>query len=77
MVIQSGPPPPESNVAQLPLNDKPSFEEAMARSDAPKWKIAMLDQLRSIDENDVWETHPPPHHQKVLGCRWVPVVRGR
>jgi transposase InsO family protein len=76
IVVQSGP-PPESNAAQskLPLNDKPSFDEAMAGPDAQKWRNAMLDELRSIDENGVWEVHPPPHHQKVLGCRWVLAIK--
>jgi hypothetical protein len=75
IVVESGPPPPESNAAQLPLNDKPSFDEAISGPDAQKWQEAMLDELRSIDNNDVWETRPPPYHQKVFGCRWVLAIK--
>jgi hypothetical protein len=72
IVVQSGPPPPhESNAAQsrAPVDYKPSFDEAMAGPDASKWQLAMLDELRSIDENKVWKLQPPSYDQKALGCR--------
>jgi hypothetical protein len=62
IVVESGPPlpPHESNAAQseLPVNDKPSLEEALSSPEAPKWRQAM----HSMDENGVWELSPAPHN---------------
>jgi transposase InsO family protein len=75
IVVQRGPPEHESNATQLPVNDKPSFDEALAGCDAPVWRIAMLDELRSIDENGVWKMHHLPPNQRPLGCRWVLTIK--
>ena len=69
IVVQNGPPPEEnrpppheSNVAQSkhPVNDNPSFEEARAGPDAETWKCAMLEELRGIEQNEVWRESPLP-----------------
>jgi hypothetical protein len=56
IIVESGPltsPPHKSNVAQQTVNDKPTLEEVLSSSEAPKWRQAMLEELNSIDENDV------------------------
>ena len=79
IVIERGPPSPplESNVAQskLPVNDKPTLEEALSSLEAPKWRQAMLEELHSIDENGVWELSPAPPNRRILGSRWVLAVK--
>jgi Reverse transcriptase (RNA-dependent DNA polymerase) len=74
IIVERGPPPPaphESSAAQskLPASDKPSLEEAL--SEAPKWRQAMLKELQSINENNVWQLHPPPPDRRVLRTKWV------
>jgi Reverse transcriptase (RNA-dependent DNA polymerase) len=81
IVVQNGPPPDEqrppheSNVAQYPVNDNPTFEQALAGSDAGAWKQAMLEELHAIDKNEVWQMEPPPLDRKALGSRWVLTVK--
>jgi hypothetical protein len=73
----SPPPPHESNAAQskMPVNDRPSLEEALSSPEAPKWRAAMLEELRSIDENKVWQLHLPPPNGRALGSKWVLTVK--
>jgi len=79
IIVESGPPlpPHESNAAQskLPVNDKPSLEEALSSSEAPKWRQAMLEELHRINENGVWELNPAPPNRHVLGTRWVLAIK--
>jgi hypothetical protein len=64
IVVKHPPPPPphESNTAQSkhPVNDNPSFEEALAGPDAEAWKRAMLEELQAIEANEVWQLVPSP-----------------
>src|SRR5205814_5057136 len=79
IVIERSPPSPplESNVAQskLPVNDKPTLEEALSSLEAPKWRQAMLEELHNIDENGVWELSPAPPNRRILRYRWVLAVK--
>ena len=51
--------------------DPITFEEAMSRPDAAKWKIAMQDELDSLDKNQVWTLINPPKHKNIVSNRWV------
>ena len=84
IVIQNRPPPEEnrppphkSNVAQSkhPVNDNPSFEEACAGPDVETWKLAMLEELWGIEQNEVWRESPLPLDQKALGTKWVLTIK--
>ena len=71
IVVELGLPPHESNAAQskLPVNDKPSLEEVLSSPEAPKWRKSMLEELHSIEENDVWEMSSPPPNGRVRGSK--------
>jgi hypothetical protein len=58
-----------------PVNDNPTFEEARSGPDAQAWKAAMLEELRSIEENEVWEMAELPLDQRALGWKWVLTVK--
>jgi hypothetical protein len=73
IVVERGPLSPrhESNAAQSAVNDHPTLEEALSTSEAPEWQQAMLEELHSLDENNVWELSPAPPNRRVLGSKWV------
>ena len=48
-----------------------SLKEAINSKDADKWKIAMADEMRSLQKNQTWELVPRPKNQKVVACKWI------
>ena len=36
-----------------------------------KWNEAMIDELNSMEKNDVWELVEKPNGCKPVGCKWV------
>jgi hypothetical protein len=51
------------------------LEEALSGPNAQAWKQAMLDELRSIEENEVWQMAPVPLDREALGSKWVLTVK--
>ena len=47
------------------------YTEAMERPDAKLWKIAIEEELRSLCENETWETTQLPNSRKALQSKWV------
>jgi Reverse transcriptase (RNA-dependent DNA polymerase) len=35
------------------------------------WRAAMADEINALANNQTWTLVPPPHNQKVIGCKWV------
>ncbi|BFG20843.1 hypothetical protein CerSpe_071170 [Prunus speciosa] len=48
-----------------------SFKEAMESQNADKWREAMLNELESMKNNQVWELVEPQKSQKLVGSKWV------
>ncbi|KAK9873393.1 hypothetical protein WA026_022456 [Henosepilachna vigintioctopunctata] len=54
------------------LEDVPlTVPEALSSPDAEKWKVAMLNEMHSFEENDTWELVKPPKEGTVVECKWV------
>ncbi|KAL6338190.1 hypothetical protein AAG906_015153 [Vitis piasezkii] len=51
--------------------DPVSFSQAISCSDSNKWIDAMNDELKSMDQNKVWELVELPEGYKAVGCKWV------
>ncbi|KAK9089019.1 hypothetical protein Scep_028101 [Stephania cephalantha] len=51
--------------------DLVSFKQAMKCDDSEKWFNAMIDELKSMDDNKVWELVELPEGAKQVGCKWV------
>ena len=51
--------------------DPTSFEEAMRSAHSSKWLEAILDEMRSMSTNDVWDLEKIPKEVKTVGCKWV------
>jgi hypothetical protein len=39
--------------------------------DSTKWMNAMKDELKSMDQNKVWDLVELPEGYKKIGCKWV------
>lgn len=52
-----------------------SVEEALSSPEKEKWKGAMASEMKSLQENDVWELVHLPEGQKALGSKWVYKVK--
>ena len=52
-------------------NDPVSFDQAMSGENSDKWLMAMKEELKSMDDNNVWEMTELPKDSKRVGCKWV------
>ncbi|KAK8559203.1 hypothetical protein V6N12_042485 [Hibiscus sabdariffa] len=52
--------------------DEPkTYQEAVASTDSEKWLEAMISEMDSMSENQVWTLVEPPEGIKPIGCKWV------
>ena len=53
-------------------SDEPTtYAEAMVSPDSKAWLEAMISELKSMDENQVWDLVDPPPGVTAIGCKWV------
>ena len=43
----------------------------MSGENSDKWLMAMKEELKSMDDNNVWEMTELPKDSKRAGCKWV------
>jgi hypothetical protein len=48
-----------------------SYEEATSSANSTKWKLAMEDEIRSLNENDTFHLTPLPEGRNSVGGKWV------
>jgi hypothetical protein len=48
-----------------------SFSQALESVDSTKWMNAMKDELKSMNQNEVWDLVELPEGYKKVGCKWV------
>jgi hypothetical protein len=46
-------------------------EEALSSKNKTKWVSAMDEEIRALNENDVWELVERPAKKNVVSCKWV------
>ena len=62
--------------AHLTIHREPTtFDEATACPEKAKWKEAMGKEMKSLEENKVWELIPLPPGKKAIGSKWVYKVK--
>jgi hypothetical protein len=37
----------------------------------PKWREAMLDEMRALEKNETWELVNLPQGKQPIGCKWI------
>ncbi len=52
-----------------------SFQQAKASTEWPEWRKAMDEELRSLQENEVWQVVPKPPNRKIVDSKWVYKVK--
>jgi len=56
----------------LSINEDPvSVKQAMESDNFEKWFNAMKEELKSMDDNQVWDLVELPENSKQVGCKWV------
>ena len=48
-----------------------TYAEVMVSPDSEAWLEAMRSELKSMDENQVWDLVDPPPGVTAIGCKWV------
>ncbi|KAA0056423.1 Retrovirus-related Pol polyprotein from transposon TNT 1-94 [Cucumis melo var. makuwa] len=52
-------------------NDPVSFSQAIKGDNSTKWLDAMKEELKSMNDNEVWDLVELPKESKRVGCKWV------
>ena len=61
-----------SSVALFTDDGEPScFQEAIDCAKNAKWKMAMKEEMDSLEKNETWNLVELPKDRKVVGCKWV------
>jgi len=56
----------------LSIDEDPvSFRQAMESNNSEKWFDAMKEELKTMDDNKVWDLVELPKGAKRVGCKWV------
>lgn len=50
----------------------PKIHEALKD---PKWKEAVFEELKALNENKTWEVVDMPKGKKLVGCKWIFTVK--
>lgn len=70
---------PEKETAMLSILEIPeprSHREAKSTPHWPEWEKAFEDEIKSLQENNVWNVVIRPAGRKVVGGKWVCKVKG-
>ena len=59
------------NVLLLESDEPATYPKVMVSPDFEAWLEAMRSELKSMDENHVWDFVDPPPGVKAIGCKWV------
>ena len=59
------------DVLLLESNEPTTYAEAMVSLDSEAWLEAMRSELKSMDENQVWDLVDPPPGIKAIDCKLV------
>jgi transposase InsO family protein len=52
-----------------------TYNEALSREDKAEWQKAMANELKSLEENQVWTLCGLPPNRKALPCKWVFTIK--
>lgn len=53
------------------VNIPENYEEAMKSTDSRKWKKAMDDEIRNLEENNTWKIIDEPTYKKIIAVKWI------
>ncbi|GAB2277235.1 hypothetical protein Dimus_039224 [Dionaea muscipula] len=53
------------------INEPASYAEAVNSKDAKFWKVAMDDEMDSLNKNGTWTLVPRPKNASIIDCKWI------
>ncbi|GKF38083.1 hypothetical protein Tco_0118144 [Tanacetum coccineum] len=53
------------------LNEPPSYKAALAYPESDKWLEAMITEMQSMKDNQVWYLVDLPSNSRSVGCKWL------
>lgn len=59
------------DVLLLDSDEPASYSEAMVGSDSESWLGAMRSEIKSMDENQVWNLVDLPDDERPVECKWI------
>ena len=48
-----------------------TIEEALARPDGDKWKVAIEEEMASLRKNHTWDLVDRPRNRNLVSCKWI------
>ncbi|KAK2996639.1 hypothetical protein RJ639_026581 [Escallonia herrerae] len=66
--------PHQSLAEDAPEPHRKQLPQRLTRAD-PRWKEAMNEEMKSLQENKTWEVIDRPPGKKPVGCRWIYTVK--
>ena len=58
------------------INECPkSYQEAISSPNSQKWKKAMEDEMKALEDHDTYDIIPRPKERSVVGGRWVFAIK--
>ena len=61
-----------TSLCEVPLQPS-SYQESIKGPDKAKWQVAMETEMKSLEENEVWDLVKLPADRKAVGSKWVTV----
>ena len=55
----------------LAEDDPINLQQALHSSNSHKWIDAMKDEMKSMEDNNVWDLVELPKGSKLIGCKWI------
>jgi hypothetical protein len=67
--------PKFANFAAQPVDEKPTYQEALHSPEKDEWIKAMREEMTSIEQNETWRLVKPPPGRKPISVKWVLSVK--
>jgi len=65
-----------ANLSVLTVEEPKSYRQAKVSPQWSDWKKATDEELKSLEENNVWDVIPKPAGRKIVASRWVYKAKG-
>ena len=59
-----------ANISET-IKEPKTYKEAIESNESDEWKSAMEEEIKSLEENQVWTLTQLPDDRKTIGCKWV------
>lgn len=61
----------KANIVDKSQKEPVNIEDALKGPNKDKWKNVMKQEMKSLEENEIWDLVELPKNRKVVGSKWV------